>query len=191
MANTPLNTNQEISMLGTPCTIPLRGNVGVPLMATLNLPGFTLGLLVRFFSNPTVLNCPDASQVRSLYQGNQNTTSPSHVVDSPTPSTSCGESTDTSNRQSKRSKRRRNRKKAHKKEGTHSTYASQVEPHHPASAVHVGDTYPTSTGHVGSKHSTSASQVDLHHPASINHAGGILPTSRSCWIQPLSLYSSC
>ena len=75
-------------MLGTPCTIPLTRNVGVPLMATLNLPGFTLGLPVWFFSTPTVLNALDASQVSSLYHGHQNTASPSHVVDSPTPSTS-------------------------------------------------------------------------------------------------------
>ena len=91
MANTPLNTNQEIPMLGTPCTIPLTGNVGVPLMATLNLPGFTLGLPVWLFSTPTVLNAPDASQVSSLYHGHKNTASPSPVLDSPPPSTSCGE----------------------------------------------------------------------------------------------------
>ena len=104
MANTPLNIKQEIPMLGTPCTIPLMRNVSVPLMATLNLPGFTLGLLVWLFSTPTVLNALDASQVSTLYQGHQNTISPSPVVSSPPPSTSCGESTDTSNRQSKRSK---------------------------------------------------------------------------------------
>ena len=84
-------------MLGTPCTIPLTGNVGFPLMATLNLPRFTLGLPMWLFSTPTVLNAPDASQVSSLYQGHQNTASPSHVATSPPPSTSCGESTDTSN----------------------------------------------------------------------------------------------
>ena len=84
-------------MLGTPCTIPLTGNVGVPLMATLNLPRFTLGLPMWLFSTLTVLNALDASQVSSLYQGHQNTASPSPVVDSPPPSTSCGESTDTSN----------------------------------------------------------------------------------------------
>ena len=71
MDNTPSNTNQEIPMLGTPCTIPLTGNVGVPLMASLNLPSFTLGLLVWLFSTPTILNAPNASQVSSLYQGNQ------------------------------------------------------------------------------------------------------------------------
>ena len=85
-------------MLGIPCTIPLMGNVGVPLMATLNLPGFTLGLPMWLFSTPTVLNSPDASQVSSSFQGNQNIASPSAVINSPTPSTSCDESTDTSNR---------------------------------------------------------------------------------------------
>ena len=75
-------------MLETPCTIPLTGNVGVPLMATLNLPGFTLGIPVWLFSTPTVLNAPGASQVSSLYQGHQNATSPSPIVDSPSPSTS-------------------------------------------------------------------------------------------------------
>ena len=103
MANTPLSTNQEIPMLGTSSTIPLMGNVGVPLMATLNLPGFTLGIPMWLFSTPTILNAPSASQVRSLYHGHQNTTSPSPIVDSPPPSTSCGESTNTSNRHSKRS----------------------------------------------------------------------------------------
>ena len=163
-------------MLGTPYTIPLTGNVGVPLMATLNLPRFTLVLPVRLLSTLNILNALDASQVRSLYQGHQNTSSPSPVVDSPTPSTSCGEIIDTSNRQSKRSKRRRNQKKEHKQGGTHSTFAVQVEPHHLASVVHAGGTHPTSVGHVGSKQSNSASQVDLHHPDSVDHDGGILPT---------------
>ena len=84
----PLNTNQEIPMLGTPCTIPLTGNVGVPLMATLNLPGFTLGPPVWLFSTPTILNAPDASQVSSLYQVHQNNASPSPLTTSPPPSTS-------------------------------------------------------------------------------------------------------
>ena len=98
MANTPLNTNQEIPMLGTPCTIPLTRNGGLPLMATLNLPGFTLGISVWFFSTPIILNAPNASQVRSLYQEHQNNASPSPIVYSLPPSTSCHESTDTSNR---------------------------------------------------------------------------------------------
>ena len=69
-----------------------------------------------------------------------------------------------------------NRNKTQKKGGTCSTSTGQVEPHHLASAVHVGGTYPTYVRHVGSKHSTYESQVDLHHPASVDLAGGILPT---------------
>ena len=84
-------------MLGTPCTIPLIGNIGVPFITTLNLPGFTLGLPMCFFSTPIVLNAPDASQVRSLYQWHQKIASPSLVVASPPPSTSCDESYYTSN----------------------------------------------------------------------------------------------
>ena len=74
-------------MMGTPCFIPFTGNVGVPLMATLNLPEFTLVLPVWLFSTPTIPNAPDSSQVSSLYQGNQNIASPSLVDASPYPST--------------------------------------------------------------------------------------------------------
>ena len=69
-------------MLGSPCTFTLTRNVGVPLMATLNLPRFTLGLPVWWFSTPTVMNAPDASQVSSLYQGHKNVAFPSLVVNS-------------------------------------------------------------------------------------------------------------
>ena len=98
MASTPTDTNQETPMQGASYAFPFTRNVGVPLMATLNLPGFTLGLLVWLFSTPTALNSLDDSQVSSLYQGHQNIASPSPVAASPPPSTSCGESSDTSNR---------------------------------------------------------------------------------------------
>ena len=114
MASTPTKINQDKSMPGDSCDFIFTENVGVPLMATLNLPGFALGIPVWWFPTPTILNVPSASQVSTLYQGHQNNVSLSPIVSSTPPSTSCGESTDTSNRQSKRSKRRRNRKKAHK-----------------------------------------------------------------------------
>ena len=97
MASTPTNTNQETPMQRDSCAFNFTGNVGVPLMATLNLPRFTLGIPLWLFSTLTILNAPDASQVTSLYQGNQNPTSPSPVFDSPTHSTSCDESIDTTN----------------------------------------------------------------------------------------------
>ena len=97
MASTPMDTNQEDPMQGDSCAFPFTGNVSVPLMATLNLPRFTLRLPVWFFSTPTILNSHDASQVGTLYQGHQNNVSPSPLEISPPPSISCGESSDTSN----------------------------------------------------------------------------------------------
>ena len=101
-------------MLGASCAFPSTRNVGVPLMATLNLHGFTLRIPIWLFSTLTVLNSPDTSQANTLYQGHQNNVSPSPVATSPPPSTSCSESSDTSNLQSKRSKRRKNMKKTRK-----------------------------------------------------------------------------
>ena len=97
MASTSMDTNQESPMPGASFSFPFTGNVGVPLMATFNLPGFTLGLPVWLFSTLTVLDAPNALQERTLYQGHQNNVSPSLVETSPPPSTSCGESSDTSN----------------------------------------------------------------------------------------------
>ena len=97
MANTPMDTNRETPLLGTPCTLLLRGNIGVPLMTTLNLLGFTLGISVWFFSTPNVLNDYDASQANTLYQGHQNIASSSSIYSCPPLSMSCGEISDTSN----------------------------------------------------------------------------------------------
>ena len=71
MANTPTDTSEESPMKGDSYAFPFTGNVVVPLMATLNLPGFTLGIPVWLFSTPTVMNALDASQASTLYQGNQ------------------------------------------------------------------------------------------------------------------------
>ena len=56
MANVP-----EFSNLGTPpnenpSTFPYFGNVGPPYMATLSLPGFTIGLPIWLFSTSLALN---------------------------------------------------------------------------------------------------------------------------------------
>ena len=98
MTNTPTDTNKCTPMLGASCSFPLTRNVGVPFMATLNLPRFTIGLSVWLFSTSNILNVPDASQASTLYQGHQNHVSPSPVESSPPPFTSYGESFDTSNR---------------------------------------------------------------------------------------------
>ena len=56
MAKVHVNTNQGTHVQGAPCDFPFVGNIGAPLMATLNLPRFTLGLLIWFFSTLNVLN---------------------------------------------------------------------------------------------------------------------------------------
>ena len=110
MASTPTDTNQKTPMLGDSCDFHFTRNVGVPIMATLNLLGFTLGLLVWLFSTPTVLNAPDASRAIPLCQEHKKHVSPSLVETSPPPSTSCGESSHTSNLHSKRNKISKNMK---------------------------------------------------------------------------------
>ena len=61
---TPLNENRS--------TFPYFGNVGPPYMATLSLPGFTIGLPIWLFSTslapntPIVPPQPDASPQQSL-----------------------------------------------------------------------------------------------------------------------------
>ena len=98
MDSTPRDNNKDTPVPGASCALPFTGNVSVPLMtSTLNLPRFTLGLPVWFFSTQIVMNAHDSSQERTLYQGHQNNVSPTHVATSPPPSTSCGESSDSSN----------------------------------------------------------------------------------------------
>lgn len=68
MVEIPEGTKQGTPIHGDPCAFPCFGNVGPPMMATLNILGFTVGLLVWLFSNPVVPNAPDAYQVSTLCQ---------------------------------------------------------------------------------------------------------------------------
>jgi len=71
MANVPGDINQGIRLQGNPCAFPLFGNVGTPLMATLNIPGFTMILSVWLLYTPNVLNALYASQASTLCQEHQ------------------------------------------------------------------------------------------------------------------------
>jgi hypothetical protein len=66
MAKVPDNTNQGTPLQGDSCAFPFFGNVGVPLMATLNIPRQNVGLPVWFGTIPNVLNALDASQLSTL-----------------------------------------------------------------------------------------------------------------------------
>jgi hypothetical protein len=55
------DTNQGTPSQGDSCDFPFFGNVGVPLMATLYIPGLNVGLPVWLSIIPNVSNALDAS----------------------------------------------------------------------------------------------------------------------------------
>jgi hypothetical protein len=131
MDKVPNDTNQGTPSQGDSCAFPFFGNVGVPLMATLYIPGLNVGLSVWLGTIPNVPNALDTSKLRILCHGHPVDVSLS-TKSSPPPSPTSGESTVTSNRKSKRNRKRKNRKKKS----------------------------PTSMSHVGYRSSTSASHVE-------------------------------
>ena len=56
MATSPESIDQGIPFDGNPSPFPSFGNIGAPYMATLSLPGFTIGLPVWLFSTSLVQN---------------------------------------------------------------------------------------------------------------------------------------
>jgi hypothetical protein len=131
MAKVLNDTNQGTPLQGYSCAFPFFENVGVPLMATLYIPGLNVGLLVWFGTIPNVPNALEASQLSTLCHGPPIEVS-SLAKSSPPPSPASGESIVTSNWKSKRNRKRKNRKKKS----------------------------PTSTSHVRDRSTTSASHVE-------------------------------
>ena len=102
-------TNQGTPINGDPCSFPCFGNGGPPMMDTLNLLGFTMGLLVWLCTNTVFPNALDASQVSTLCQEHQTNPNPFHsspIKSSSPPSSSSGESTTTSNEKPRKKKRK-------------------------------------------------------------------------------------
>jgi hypothetical protein len=100
MVKVPDDNNQGTPSQGDSCSFPFFGNVGVPLMATLYIPGLNVGLPVWLGTIPNVLNSLNASQLRTLSHGHPIDVS-SSTKSSPPPSPISGESTITSNWKSK------------------------------------------------------------------------------------------
>jgi hypothetical protein len=61
MASNPRSTNGGTPSLGEPYTFPSFGNFGPPYVATLSLPGLTIGLPVWLFPTPVIPNPPNVS----------------------------------------------------------------------------------------------------------------------------------
>jgi hypothetical protein len=172
MANFPNHTNQGAPSQGDSCAFSFFKNVGVPLMATLYIPGLNVELLVWLGTIPNVSNALDASQLRTLIHGHPIDVS-SSAKSSPPPSTTSGESTVTSNQKPKLNRKRKNRKKKSP------TSASHVGNRSKTSAIHVEDQHPASTSYVGGTHLASASYARGKHPPSASHDGGKSPVPAS------------
>ena len=105
MAAFPEFTNQGIPSDGNPGPFPPFGNVGAPYMATLSLPGLTVGLPVWLFSTSVVPNV--STTVQSVPPPEQHHVdskvdlSPSLPISASSSSTSPGESLDLSNQVAK------------------------------------------------------------------------------------------
>ena len=101
MATFPEFTNLEIHSEGNPSPFPAFGNVGTPYMATLSLPGLTVGLPVWLFSTSVVPSVPFTVQpsppLEQHHVASKVDLSPSSPISSSSSSTSPDESLDSSN----------------------------------------------------------------------------------------------
>jgi hypothetical protein len=123
MASVPEMTNEGTSAPGEPFVFPSYGNIGPPHIATLSLPGLTIGLPVWLFSTQVIPNAVSASVVSTSPQEHQphvdpspsspvRSFSPSSLAMSPSvSSSSSGESSEASNPINKKKKKRKNKKK--------------------------------------------------------------------------------
>jgi hypothetical protein len=123
MASVPEMTNEGTSAPGEPFVFPSYGNIGPPHIATLSLPGLTIGLPVWLFSTQVIPNAASASVVSTSPQELQphvdpspsspvRSSSPSPLARSPSiSSSSSSESSEPSNSVNKKKKKRKNKKK--------------------------------------------------------------------------------
>jgi hypothetical protein len=138
MASVPKMTNEGTPAPGEPFVFPSYGNIGPPHIATLSLPGLTIGLPVWFFSTQVILNAVSALVVSTSPQEHQPHVdpSPSSPVRSSSPSSlarsssisssSPSEISQASNSVNKKKKKRKNKKKKNKQGSKLPTTARHV-----------------------------------------------------------------
>jgi hypothetical protein len=144
-------TNGGTSAPGEPFVFPSYGNIGPPHIATLSLPGLTIGLPVWLFSTQVIPNAVSASVVNTSPQEHQSHVDPSpsspvrsssssSLARSPSISSSSSrESSEPSNSVNKKKKKRKDKKKK----------------------IKQGSKLPTSVKHVGKQ------------PVTVNRAGSV------------------
>ena len=119
MENFPGFSNQGFPSGGIPGTFPALGNIGAPYMATLSLPGLTIGFPMWLFPTavvPTIVP-PSTSPPEQHHVGSKVDPSPSSPISTSSSSTSLGESIDSSNQVVKKKKKKTKKKKSDKREG--------------------------------------------------------------------------
>ena len=120
MATFPESTSQGFPSDCNPSPFPSFGNVGAPYMATLSLPGLTLGLPVWLFSTSLVPAVsptnPSVPPPEKHHVDSKVDLSPSMPTSTSSSSTSPGESLDSSNPVAKKKKKKTKKKKAPKGE---------------------------------------------------------------------------
>jgi hypothetical protein len=126
MASVPGMTNEGTHAPGEPFVFPSYGNIGPPHIATLSLPGLTIGLPVWLFSTQVIPNVVSASVTSTFPQEHQThvdpspslpvrSSSPSSLAMSPFVSSfSSSESSEASNLVNKKNKKRKIKKKKDK-----------------------------------------------------------------------------
>lgn len=133
MTNIPVESNQGTPPKWDHCAFPFFGNVGTPLMATLNIPGLTIGLPIWLWSTLNILNVIEASHMTVLFQGYRMGVNCSCFAPNksrlPLSPPSC-------NNKSKKKRKRKNKKKN-----------SSLHESSPTSSSHVGDDPSATTIH--------------------------------------------
>jgi hypothetical protein len=117
MASVPGMTNEGTPAPGEPFVFPSYGNIGPPHIATLSLPGLTIGFPVWLFSTQVIPNAVSASVISISPQEHQphvdpspsspvKSSSPSSLARSPSiSSSSSSESSEASNSMNKKKKK--------------------------------------------------------------------------------------
>jgi hypothetical protein len=149
MASIPEMTNEGTSTPGEPFVFPSYGNIGPPHIATLSLPGLTIGLLECLFSTQVIPNVVSTSVVSTSPQAHQphvdpslsspvRSYSPSSLARSPSvPSSSSSKSYEASTSVNKKKKKRKNKQKKIKQGSKPPTTVKHVGKQ-PVTVTHVG-----------------------------------------------------
>jgi hypothetical protein len=149
MASVPGMTTEGTPTLGEPFVFPSYGNIGPPHMATLSLPGLTIGLTVWLFYTQVIPNAVSVSVTSTSPQEHQphvdpspsspvRSSSPSSLAMSPSvSSSSSGESSKASNPVNKKKKKRNIKKKKDKRGSKPPTIVKHVGKQ-PITVNHVG-----------------------------------------------------